>query len=245
MERISVIKGQHVPEKMPLILIAPHGPDDQGTAFITEEICNLIGCDGIINNGFERSDKFDYAKEKCDCNNIIHCVQDVVKEEFLDPIDKAVNRMYKNSVQANIFIIHGMSDQKEPVDMVIGYGDSTAKHPPYSCEMWQKNAWMYILKSAGISGVYAGKAGGKYAGASKNNLNQYFTNQASMQIEITRALRVGTKADQWLKTANFLTTCFSRYINFVLSAGIGSPKIQLPPNWSPDWESIAEKLPSF
>jgi hypothetical protein len=242
MERVSVIEGD---ENVPLLLIAPHGAegDDDNTALITEKIAEDLGCYAVINRGFERADKVDYDKSHADCNNVEHILEDVVKDEFLAPIQKYVSRIQGNLQEANIFVIHGMGNAGN-IDMVVGFGDSSMKSPWYSCELWRKNGFMYLLKQAKVK-AYQGKAGGKYAGARKNNLNQYYRQWQldesvhSMQVEIVRALRVGD--DMAAATASLLGDAFHNYLDFLDRRDENG----LPKSFSPDWENIGNSCPSY
>lgn len=195
MERVSTISG-----KLPAIVVAPHGYDldDQNTDLIAETIANQINCYAVINRGWERSDSVDYLKDKADCNNVYHCKEDVVREEFLEPIIRFKNKILKDSINCHIFYIHGMSNKhrslsKDPkLDMVLGYGAGSPSS--YTCELWHKDFILHELNSMGIC-TYEGKKGGVMSGWSRNNMNQYFrkwendTDVNSMQIEIIYELR--------------------------------------------------------
>lgn len=192
MIRVAAIKGEH-----PTIVVVPHGFDDPNTTTIGEQIIKELDCYGVINYGWERSETFDYYKDKANCNNIEHLHEDVIKQEFLEPIQKFVHLIEMNGQVANIFIIHGVSNEirrglAEPPDIILGIGDGSP--PSFSCEKWVANAFADLLKLQGLA-VYFGKVGGKYSGRSKNNLNQLFQKWypndtvQSIQLEIVRDLR--------------------------------------------------------
>ena len=195
MERVSIKKG-----KSPIIVIAPHGCDcdDQNTALIAETIANRSNAYAVINRGFERNDAVDVMKDKADCNNVSHCHEDVVKEEFLDPIIKFKTQILQTHDVAYVYWIHGMGNKhrkiaKNPnLDIVIGYGAGSPSS--YSCDLWRKNAFIDMLRSCGII-AYQGDKGSSMSGWSKNNMNQLFRkwypdNQVqSMQLEIIQDLR--------------------------------------------------------
>jgi hypothetical protein len=195
MERVSIIEG-----KLPILIIAPHGfnGDDENTSIIAEHIATSIDAYAVINNGWERSDSVDIFKDKADCNNIYHCKEDVVKEEFLEPIIRFKNKILRKNQIAYIFYIHGMANRhrkiaKDPhLDVVVGYG--AGQPNSFSCDEWQKNYFIYQLNQEGIT-AYEGKSGGSMSGWSRNNMNQYFrkwdydANVSSMQIEIIHELR--------------------------------------------------------
>lgn len=104
MERVSVIRG-----KAPVIVVAPHGfeQDDQNTALIAESIANEINCYAVINRGWERCLDIDVLNDKADCNNVYHCKEDVVREEFLEPIVRFKSRILYSHDEAFLIFIHG------------------------------------------------------------------------------------------------------------------------------------------
>lgn len=196
MERVQIIEGE-----IPVLLVVPHGLDDENTDLIAEDVANEIGTYAIINKGWKRSKEVDYWNDLANCNDIRHLFQDVVKEEFLNPILRTVAKM-KKEYQEDILmlILHGCSDDirseaKDPdLDLIIGFGEG--RPASYTCRIKIKDAFMYYLTKENF-GVYEGKAKGKFAGRSKNNLNQLFTewypddNVNSIQVEIVRELRCG------------------------------------------------------
>lgn len=195
MERISIIPG-----KLPILLVAPHGFDenDERTALITEKIANSIGAYAVINHGWERNDTVDFMLDKADCNNVEHCHEDVVKEEFLDPILRYKARILMKYPTAYVFFIHGMSNKHrflskgQDMEMVIGFGAGSPNS--YTCDLWRKDAFIYLLNNAAIN-TYQGSKGGPMSGWSRNNMNQLFRKWypedrvQSMQIEIIHELR--------------------------------------------------------
>lgn len=194
MERVSVIEGD-----TPVLILAPHGPDDTNTDYLAECVAEEFGAFAVINRGFRRSPHVDYDRDLANCNNIDHLHSEVVYEEFLNPIFRAVAKI-KKKYDENVFvlILHGCSDgvrkiAKDPdLDLVLGYGDGNP--PSYTCRARMKNAFAYHLQKENF-GVYEGKAGGKYSGRSRNNLNQLFFQWYptpkinSLQIEIVKELR--------------------------------------------------------
>jgi hypothetical protein len=212
MERVSVING-----KRPIILVAPHGydQDDQNTDLIAETIANQIDAYAVINRGWERSDSVDYAHDKADCNNVYHCKEDVVREEFLEPIIRFKNRIIRDFDRAFIFYIHGMSNKHRKIsgdpnlDIVVGYGAGSPHS--FTCEDWQKNFLISNLNQAGLR-TYEGKKGGAMSGWSRNNMNQYFRKWehdplvSSFQLEIIYELR--NEKDIAALTADYLAIAF-------------------------------------
>lgn len=195
MERVSTHRGT-----FPAIIVVPHGFDDPNTAVIAEAIVAMTDAYAVINHGWERADNYDYFKDKANCNNILHIHNDVVREEFLEPIINYTNRIYSDFAlhQPSIFIIHGVSNlvRKEAgddLDMIIGYGEGGP--PSYSCDLQFKDAFADILFDKSIN-VYQGKAGGKYSARRRTNLNQLFRSDEyldelifSLQLEVVRELR--------------------------------------------------------
>jgi hypothetical protein len=168
LERVSIIDAVD-PE--PVIILCPH--QEQYTDVIAREIAKNLNCFAVINNGWERDNHVDFMNDKANCNSIKHLYHDVVREEFLDPIFTFIHKIRKcHFVNVYIFIIHGFVApiQKNEPEIILGFGSGAKK---LSCERWRKNAFAYYLQSEGFN-VHVGKAGGKYAGAGKDNLNQLF-----------------------------------------------------------------------
>ena len=247
MERVSVIPSD---DENPLILVCPHGyeKDDENTAELTEKMASILGCHAIINRGFERSNTVDYFKDKADCNNVEHIHEDVVKEEFLDPINRTVREVLENGYDPQIFLIHGMKNQKIQdtlglsVDIVLGYGEAP-KSPSYSCDEWRKNGFLYCLHRSKLVS-FTGKAGGKYAAARRSNLNQYYRqweydeNVHSMQVEIVKALRETEMLDT---TAESLCTALTEYLDFLEA----DDNDEIPDYFAVNWEKVAAARPSL
>lgn len=194
MERVSTISG-----KLPIIVIAPHGFDgnDENTAIIAEHIAKSINAYAVVNRGWERDENVDYMLDKADCNNVYHCHEDVVKEEFLEPILRFKNRILQSHDKAYIYYIHGMGNRHrdiagEDMDIVLGFGAGSPSS--HTCELWQKNLVCHLLNESGIK-TFEGKKGGSMSGWSKLNMNQLFRkwylepNVSSMQLEIVHELR--------------------------------------------------------
>jgi hypothetical protein len=194
MERVRVIEGE-----TPVLLVAPHGPDDTNTDYIVESVAKELGAFAVINKGWRRSKNVDFLKDLANCNDIRHLHRDVVKEEMLHPIlrfARRINRKYGE--KAFVLLVRGCPDsarqsaEDERLDMIIGDGEG--ENPSYTCGRKFKNAFAHYLSKYGFS-VYRGKAGGKYSARSKNNLNQLFSfwypdfNVNSLQLEIVRELR--------------------------------------------------------
>lgn len=194
MERVSIIPG-----KLPIIIVAPHGfnDDDQHTALLAGAIANEIDAYAVINNGWQRSDTVNFMLDMADCNNIDQCHEDVVREEFLDPIIRYKNRILQKHEEAFIYYIHGMSNKHRQIagddlDIVIGYG--AGKPDSHSCEIWQKDLLCDLLNKKGYN-AFQGSRGGPMSGWARSNMNQLFRKKypepqvKSMQIEIIHDLR--------------------------------------------------------
>jgi hypothetical protein len=195
MERVSIISG-----KMPIIVVAPHGydGDDENTSVIAESIAKNIEAYAVINRGWERSQTVDFMLDKADCNNVNHCREDVVKEEFLDPILRYTKKILSNNPKAYIYYIHGMGNKhriyaNDPtLDVIVGFGAGSPNS--FTCNIWEKDALCHFLNNKGIV-TYEGRKGGIMSGWSKTNMNQLFRKTypnhhvQSMQLEIIHELR--------------------------------------------------------
>jgi len=196
-ERVSVIHGTR-----PIIIVCPHGADDTNTDAVAESCASVLGAYAVINRGFERSELVDVLKDKADCNRVDHVTEDVVDEEFLNPIlkfKKMCRKQYSNK-HTFIYYIHGFGNQVEraagaAIDIILGYGEAE-KYNSYTCELWQRNLFIESYRQMTTGGdVFVGRAGGKYAARNTNNMNQYFRKHQidkkvdSMQVEIALRLR--------------------------------------------------------
>lgn len=214
MQRVSATKGD-----FPAIVVVPHGFDDTNTTIIGEQIIREIDCFGVINYGWERADKFDYYKDKANCNNIRHLSEDVIFQEFLEPILRFSKIIENSGFIPNVFIIHGVSNDiqrglKDPPEIILGTGNGDP--PSWSCDQWVRDGFAALLKTHGMN-VYFGKSGGKYSGRDPNNLNQLFnTNYGkyisaqSLQLEIVRELR--SSKDKSKMTGDVIAMCIEDII---------------------------------
>lgn len=195
MERVSIIEG-----KKPILVVAPHGfdGDDENTSIIAEAIANVTDGYAVINRGWERDETVDFLNDKADCNNVNHCHEDVVREEFLDPILRFRSRILKKYDTVYMYMIHGMGNKHrilagEPqLDVVIGYGAGSPNS--HTCDLWRKNLFMALLTDAGMT-TMQGKKGGAMSGWARSNMNQLFRkwypdpSVQALQIEIVHELR--------------------------------------------------------
>lgn len=196
-ERVSVIHGSE-----PIIIVCPHGADDTNTDIVAESCATALSAYAVINRGFERNDTVDVLKDLADCNRVDHVTQEVVDEEFLNPILKFKKMCRKHYPNKHTFIyyIHGFGNQVEReagarIDIILGYGEAE-KYNSYTCELWQRNLFIECYRAMSAAGdVFVGRAGGKYAARATNNMNQYFRKHQidkkvdSMQVEIALRLR--------------------------------------------------------
>lgn len=195
MERVSIIKG-----KKPVIFVSPHSLDDKNTDFIAKEAAESMNAYAVINNGWKKSKDHDYFEEKADCNKISHCEEDVVLQEFLQPILAFKNRILRKHKNCYVFIIHGIgnwiNDEYDDLDLIVGTGKDELvqmwgmKSRPYCTFVpWKRELFMWLMENEADRIPYHGIT--KYAGRHKNNLNQIFKTQKyqdrnvlSMQIEV-------------------------------------------------------------
>lgn len=216
MERVSIIKGVD-----PFLIVAPHNDkDDYNCGFIAEEVAKKLDAYAVINNGWDRAEKFDYWTDKANCNDVRHLHEDVIKQEFLEPILNFASRIEKQHRFVYMFVIHGVGNYiqrvaADGVDAVIGFGDG---HPPsYSCDPALKDYFIYQLEQVSIC-AYEGAAGGKFAGRAKNNLNQLFRRWypdkrvQSMQVEIIYNLR--EEKDIASYTAEAITVAIENILDY-------------------------------
>ena len=81
MERVSIIHGNK-----PILLIAPHGPEDRNTDTFTASAAKALGCSAVINRGFIKGPRVDVSHDIANCDHVSHCRSPVVYDEFMRPI---------------------------------------------------------------------------------------------------------------------------------------------------------------
>jgi len=225
-ERVSQRIG-----KIPVILVCPHGANDNNTAIVTEEAAELLDCYAVINRGFDRSPVVDVDADLADCNRTSHVQQDVVFDEFLKPLVRFRNNCMTKLTglspsyigsspgtgQQRILIlyIHGAGNivhtiANEPVGIVVGHGLGIKKDS-IICSTWRKNLFVDLYRNYCNDGdVFEGKGGGNYAGRGADNLCQYFRKHDrdswvdSLQLEFPWSRR--RTHDAATLTANLLST---------------------------------------
>tara|TARA_Y100000034_G_scaffold100014_1_gene123126 strand:+ start:1865 stop:2524 length:660 start_codon:yes stop_codon:yes gene_type:complete len=196
MERVSTFQGS-----APVIVVAPNCPDEQNTDEIAQMMIHQLNCFGVINRGWKKAKNVDYINDQADCNYLIHLKEDVVRDEFLNPVINFSNRIFKKYPQqpAFMFNIIGVENNirrkanDQSLDLVLGYGQGQSSSS-YTCEEWRKDLFCYLCKKSSIT-CYAGSGGSGYAARSKFSLIQLFrqhmrrTYMQAMQIGVVEDLR--------------------------------------------------------
>jgi hypothetical protein len=218
MERVSIIEG-----KKPVIFVSPH-IEDKNTAIIAQSAANFLQAYAVINNGWARANTYDYDKEYADCNNINHCLEDVVQDEFLVPIVRFKNRICKNRARAFVFIIRGVSNEvcaeDASLSMIVGYGAGAS--PRMTCMSWMKDLLIYQCNQYGWT-TYAGVSANKYTAWNEQNLCQFFrvcqvdNRVHTMQLRIIYDLR-NSKAK-----AQLCGECIAEFISEVTNYSSWTP----------------------
>lgn len=242
-ERVSQRIG-----RIPVILVCPHGANDNNTAIVTEETAESLDCYSLINRGFDRGSTVDVDADIADCNRVSHIQQDVVCDEFLKPLISfktqcmtklfgiAPNYMGRPGITGKkvlILYLHGAGNivhkiANEPVGIIVGYGLGRKKNSP-TCEQWRKNLFVDLFRNYCNDGdAFEGKGGGNYAGRGADNVNQYFRKHDrdhwvdTMQLEFPWSRRK-TK-DLAKLTAELLSTVVSDMIKHDEYDPIPQPK---------------------
>lgn len=190
MERVSLVHGEN-----PILIVVPHGAEHENLAKAGEMLAHDLGGFAVINRGWRRSQRVNHAEDLANCNDVRHLHEDVVREEFLNPVLRMVARIkrnYSESVLMFVLLPCGEDAKRsadgEMLDLVVGYG---AGNPPsYSCGARTKNALIHFLQEEGF-GVYEGDAGSRYSGKAKNSLNQLFVRSQETDVESVQLAVVG------------------------------------------------------
>lgn len=226
MERVTTIAG-----KEPILFIAPHGYDDKNTAIIAEAAALALHGYAVINHGWERDNVVDEAASKANCNNIGHCCEDVVCEEFLEPIEDYYRRVVGKWGHMDVYIIHGCGNDARlktspTLTAIIGFGEGPK--PSYSCDKDLRDSLTYIVNSDKIWEFWQAGPSSRFSGWGRDNLNQLWRkhspNEAvnSMQIEFVSATR-NTEAD-----AEVTGKQLARYIDQA-----NNTAMLVPSSWKP------------
>lgn len=191
-----------------VLLVAPHAHDldDTHTDLIALAAADYLNAHAVVNNAWKRAKKVDELKSEANCNDINHCLEPVVKAEFLDPIMSAIDlvtlddtdpfQMRNNGIECYVFMVHGVGNAvrtkaNDPkLDLIVGFG--AGNKPYYTCEEWQRDCFIDLCRGNFKWKTYAGAPGGDYSARSKNNMTQAIfreTGQPTMQLEFVYARR--------------------------------------------------------
>ena len=163
-QRVSVVEG-----KKPIIIIAPYGANHKNTDLLTEYLAKRVDGFAVINWGWQRSQTINYQKDLADCGNVNQLHQNILYDEFLDPILRFKNRIARFYQTVHVFIITGHVGNSVPggIDLVLGYGKTTS----ITCEEWRKNLFMYLASKEGVA-IYEAKSTSPLSATHKNHINQ-------------------------------------------------------------------------
>lgn len=205
MERVKIIDHFNSAKLLPLIFVAPYGLDDTNTNIITETAATFGKGFAVINQGWKKGDEVDYYKDIADCNYLPHLYEEVVRDEFFDPLLRFKARILKKHDKVFIFYIQSLGDHiystiNDPLlGMILGYGYHRDK-PSFSCEDWIARQFCYHFSKNLTFSTYLGHY--HYQGWTSHSLNQYFRlfdydhRVQSMQLFITKKLRSSEKKSQ-------------------------------------------------
>lgn len=183
MERISLISPNILDTVSHIIFVAPHGRDDINTTLIAEHAAIESNGYAVINNGWKKQRYYDYESEFANCNNIQHLKNDVVKEEFFEPLIEFACEIRKTClINPIICTIHGMSNNTilrsgvKDMDILIGHGRGGRLTIP---DIGLKSICFFLDKL--FYKTYIAGTNTRFSGKSKNNLIQLFSDPAWYQ----------------------------------------------------------------
>lgn len=199
-ERVSVRLGT-----APVLVVAPHGHhlDDGNTDWLAESLADHLDAHAVVNRGWRRATAVDEVAGLANCNDIRHCREPVVDQEFLAPINSVINDANMAGEQLLVLMIHGMGNQIRQqagdgkLAVVVGWGNG--KPPRPTCETWKKNAVVDLLNDSGVK-TYEGAAGGPFSARGSNNLTQVLRqhNTDVLQLEVVYAYRSTRKEAEYI-----------------------------------------------
>ena len=204
-ERVSIIERD-----APIVIVCPHGYDDHGTAGLGEIISKNLACSHVINKGWRKAKKHDYWKDHADCNDLRHCSENVVIDEFLKPIIRFVKKAINSYGECYVFNIHGMGIKNRPPDLDIVLGCGEEKN--LTCKSKSRDSFLHYLNLHEFN-VYKGE--NFFSGKNRYNLNQLFKQWVSLpaesfQLELVPYLRDKKQQD---KTAENISKSIENLIN--------------------------------
>jgi hypothetical protein len=174
-ERVSLLHGSQ-----PIIIVSPYAADEAFMGVIAEEMAKRLNAYALINNGFKKSDDVNVLQDQANLDRIEHVYEDVVKEEFLDPLMSAKRRLMKKHLQVFVFYLYGFDSEVEEktgndIDIILGYGQAVVSNS-YLCPVWWISKFIDSWDShSWTSGdVYCGKPGGPFTARSIHRLPQIF-----------------------------------------------------------------------
>lgn len=156
-------------EDSKVLIVAPHGhpKDDENSGYLAEIISSHLNCGHVINYGWQRSKQVDSLNNFANCNSYKHVKKQVVKQEFLQPIQNFINQHTINS--CFIFFIHGMASLKKKVGEEVHYLLGWGKGSKITIEEWRKDLLAHYLSNFT---VYEGATGGIFSACDPNNMTQ-------------------------------------------------------------------------
>jgi hypothetical protein len=165
-QRVSIVEG-----KRPILLIAPYGANHHNTDLLVDLLARKLNGYAVINWGWKRSTTINYREDLADCGNVNQIHQNILYDEFLDPILRFKKRISRYYNTIHIIIITGHINGAAPggVDSVLGYGKNTS----FTCEEWRKNLLIYLAQKEGLN-IYEAKSTSKLQATHRTHLNQLF-----------------------------------------------------------------------
>lgn len=200
LERVTVCHGTEN-----ILIVCPHGHylDDENTNVLSLALAKELNAHAVINNGWKRNPSVDVLNSLANCNHGPHCKEDVVKEEFYDPIGKVLDDMFQDSlvipdpdiITPLVLVVHGVGNNVrnktgvKDLDIIVGYGNGHKPH--FTCASWRKNLFVDFCNNAGYV-TAEGVAGGAYSARSHTNMTQVIHRTWDvdvLQVEFIYALR--------------------------------------------------------
>lgn len=167
----------------PVVIVAPYGKTHLNTHLICETIVNSLNCSGIINYGWEPDLNFNYFKDKADCFNLKHIQEDVIKQEFYNPILESYYSLIQNNKIPFIFIISEISNSvlkkynNKNLELLISSGSYKNK----TCNDFYKFIFMEKAIKFGFNTFYCSNELEPWSDSDPNCLTQILNTQNTAQ----------------------------------------------------------------
>lgn len=236
---------EFIPGDKKVLLVAPHGyndeNDDENTGKLTRLIAEQIGCYAVINETYRKTKQAEKPNKRNKIINLndITQVEKHLKKDFLDSLMSYKDEITEKHGNALVLWIHGAKNlnvinnvpeeadfKPEDVKILVGWGQKTDDNR-FTAKKETVDNLIKLLTDNDLPAIYADpdKNPNRYCGWDKKNMNQLFRagkycdeKVQSIQLEIRET---GCRDDEGLEpTAKALAKVISSVADNMTAEGI-------------------------